>query len=70
MCAALGEHVFTCTDKESANKCKTTKNKLVECLRTTHSQDMATEVDTRTDFILKEPEYMHSVATVQLKPTK
>ena len=62
MCPDLGGNVFTCANKDSADKYKTSKNKLVEYLGTTYSQDIATEVDLLKEFIIKQPK--HSDATV------
>ena len=71
--AALGDNIYTCGEKNSADKMKTTNEKVARYLGSVMSQDICWEITNRIKRVIKSTEYpqdildchTHRVATIK-----
>jgi len=63
LCAALGKNTFDCGHKAAADEMRTSREKIAQCIGTTHGQDISNELQNKVHVTIAKPH--HSVAMLQ-----
>ncbi len=59
--AALGDKIYTCGEKNSADRMKTTNEKVARYLGSMMSQDICWEITNRTKRVIEKPQYPQAI---------